>query len=72
MAIDGEGFVVDDGEDLGDGVFVGGGEFVLGGFAVVYADDNAVRGVGEVAGDGIVGGGVVDELVADCVSEMCY
>jgi hypothetical protein len=66
VAIDGEGLVVDDGEDLGDGVFVCGGEFVLGGFAVVDADDDAVGGVGEVAGDGVVCGGVVYELGDVC------
>jgi hypothetical protein len=71
VAVDGEGFVVDDGEDLRDGVFVGGGEFVLGRFAVVDADDDAVGGVGEVASDGVVCGGVVDELVAYCVSGTC-
>ena len=46
-----------------DGVFVSGGEFVLRGFGVVDAGDDAVCCVGEVPGEGVVGGGVVDELV---------
>ena len=59
-----EGFVVDDSEDLRDGVFVGCRELVLRRLAVVDADDDAIGIVGEVASEGVICGGVVDELFA--------
>jgi hypothetical protein len=49
---------------LRDGVFIGGREFGLGRFAVVNAGDDAVGGGGEVVGELIVCGGVVDDLCA--------
>lgn len=45
---------------------MGGWEFVLGRFAVVDADDDAMSVIGQVAGDRVVCGGVVDELGDIC------
>lgn len=59
-AVDGEGFVVEDGVVEGFGVVERGGEGGPGGFGVVEGDDEDRVGVGEGAVPEVVVGGVAD------------
>ncbi len=55
---------MDRSERLRDHIFVGRGELILGRFAVVDAHDDALRFVGQMAGDYVVRGGVIDDEAA--------